>query len=132
MKSSLIRFIVRNQHLAAPDGTIFPVARAVERHANDRLRPVHLMLSHASRDMSMVMLYADGRNILTPGALQNIARRKIVRMQIIGDRFRSYPEQLLEMFHTLFKGSQCFVIFHVANMVAQKCIIPVCDTESVF
>src|SRR5688572_18415418 len=104
MKSSLTSLVISNEYLAAPDSAVFAVARAIECHADHRIGAIMAILSHTSRNVSVMVLHTDREDILTLRTFQCIACSQIVRMQIVGQGFGCYSEQPLEMFYTLFEG----------------------------
>ena len=50
----------------------------------------------------------------------------------MSNRYRFDSEQLLEMLHTLLKGLQRLVVFHVPDMMTEEGIVFIRDAESVF
>ncbi len=130
MRRSLIGLVICHQKLTAPNCTIIAVTCAIERHADDSFS--QSMLCHARRDMRMMMLNTEGWKVFPLGAFQCISCCQIIRVHVVGNRRRFHTEQTLEMLHALLKGFQRLIIFHIPDVMTEKGIISVRDTERVF
>ncbi len=66
------------------------------------------------------------------GALLRIAGRQVIRVQVAGNSLGLNAEQALEMADAFFEGAQGFIIFQIADMVAEKGIVLAGQAEGVF
>lgn len=73
--------------------------------------------------MRVMRLDANRRYVLVLCTLQCMFCGQIARMQIISNCCRLYPEQSLEVFDTLLKGTHRLVVFHVLNGMTEKRVI---------
>ena len=54
------------------------------------------------------------------GALQSIPGGHIVRVQVVGNHLRRYPEQVLEVGDALFVSQESLIIIQIADMMAEE------------
>jgi len=78
--------VIADQELAAPDRPIGAVAGAVERDPEDR--PGQPVLGHATGHVRMVVLHGKQLDALPGRALPGVARRGVVRVQVVGQHLR--------------------------------------------
>src|SRR5512139_2024045 len=132
MSRALKTVIIGNEKFAAPDRTVEAVACAIKGHADDGLLAAQAMLRQARGNVSVMMLHPDRLQSFPFGALQRIARRQVVRMQIEGNDFRPDAEQALEVRDAGLERAQGLVVFHVADMMAEKGVMLAREAEGVF
>jgi len=79
--------------------------------------------------MRVMMLHADGSDAIE---LERVAGGEIVGMQIMSHQRRGNIEEPFEVFDALLKGSQGFVIFQIADVVAHESVAISCQAKGIF
>src|SRR2546425_820616 len=86
------------------------------------------MLGQHAGDMGMVMLDA---NFLGNVCVEGVFCCQVVGMQVIGNRLGINIEDALEMFNSFAVRGQCFQVLQVANVMADKGLSSLAQTEGI-
>ena len=106
---------VRDQKLASPDLAVRPVPGAVEGHADHP--SVEVILGHARDNVGVVMLHAD---LLHTVQFQRKTGTEVAGMEVVSGDARLYAEQLLHLLQRFLEEPQSFVVFEIADMLAEQ------------
>jgi len=133
MSVSFKGFVSRNKELASPDGTVKAIAGSIQGHAqNGPLLRKPVVFGHAGGYMGMVMLNRRQAEPLLFSPIPGITCCQIIRMHITGKDIRFAPEEMFKKCDSGLKMFQCFQIFHVSNVLADKGVMIPGQTEGVF
>src|SRR5689334_2772732 len=118
---------ISHEELAAPEFSIQAKSEAVKRNS-DQLA-VDLVVSHAARDMRVMMLHRElGRQVRErerePG-------REILGMQIVSDHFRLDVEQVLVVFDSFGERLQRLEILEISDVMTHKRAVLARETKRV-
>src|SRR5258707_20128 len=118
---------IRHKKLTTPDLAVGAVSRAVQGYPNHLFTQV--VFCHATRDVGVVVLDTD---LFHSILLERKLRAHVERMEVVGDRSRLHAEQLLQIGEGLLEEQQRLVILEIADMLAQKSVTALGETESIF
>src|SRR6266568_5249533 len=122
MREALKTLKPTDQYFAAPNAPVGAVSGPVQRKPDDRsLQPV---LSHASRDMCVMMLHRDHPQATLCSPLLCPSRREISRMQIMRNTLRLDLKCAHQVLQRLLKELKPCQIFEVAKMLALVSKLP--------
>src|SRR4030043_152231 len=122
MPHSLETLVISDQKFASPDAPVAAVSRAVQSHADDRR--IDCVVRHTANDVGVMMLNRDELKMAELAAqFKSIFSGKVFWMQVIGNGFRLYTEKLFIQRQCILEMFQCFQIFHVADVLADECIV---------
>ena len=119
--------VASHQKLAAPNGAVGAVSRAVEGHPDGIASQA--VFGHAGSDVGVMVLHADHGQALQP---QRVFGAEIARVQVVRDGSRRHAKQLFQIGQRLFEEPQGFVILQVANVLAQDGVASLGEAEGVF
>ena len=105
-----------DQHLPAPDASVGSIAGSVEREADHRTRK--RVLSHAARDVRMMMLHADQAQAALAGPLFSPACGEIAGVQIVHNGLRFNFKCVHQVAQGLLKEPQTCRVFKIADVLA--------------
>ena len=112
MGHPLVAAEVGHQHLAAPQRAVGAVAQPVEGQAQHRRRPT--VLDHARRDVGVVVLHADGRQVELEGELG----RQVLRVEVVGHHLGLHAVEVAEVVDRLQERAVRGQVLEVADVVA--------------
>ncbi len=118
--------VAGGKKFAAPDGSIGAEAGAIPGHADDA--SFELVLGHATGDVGVMMLNADGPEIRL---LERELGAEIAGVQIVGDGRGRDVEEATHALQRLLKKLQSLVIFQVAEVLAGQSEAGARETERV-
>ena len=121
--------VVRDQHLATPDGAVVAVTRAVEGEADHRFVGRMAVLRHGRGDVRVMVLDLDQRAVVVVPV--GPARAAIARMPVADQHLglhRGHPDQVPVR---LVEGLQGGQVVHVPDVTAHPGQPPVADAEGV-
>src|SRR5581483_3186540 len=119
--------IVGEKYFPAPNPAICAVACAIQSEADHP--PLQVILRHAARDVSMVMLNADFIHSLTA---ERPASREVIGMQVIGDATGRDFKDALEVRNHFVEEPVSFQVFEVADVLAQEGVTALREADRVF
>jgi len=126
MRAALESGKIRDQKFAAPDLAVRAVSGSVECHA-DRLA-LDPVFGHAARDMRVMVLDADLPAI---SHLQRELGAQVLRMQIVSHGGGRNAEELLHAVQRFAVEDQRFVVFEIADVLAQESVMILGEAERV-
>ena len=106
---------VNTKQLSTPLATITAQSYAVKREAYHRLG--ESMLSEHRRDMGVVVLHADQRQLARSRELGREARGMEIRVQVVGDDGRLDFENAEQMSDSLFEETAAGGIIEIADVL---------------
>ena len=123
MRDATRRREVGDQHLAAPQRSVRPIAETVEGDAEHRLGAA--VLHHARGDMSVVVLHGDGRQAELGGPLAG----EVLGMHVVGDDLRRdavEPRQMVDRLQERPIGGE---VLEIADVMARHDPIVLGDAD---
>jgi hypothetical protein len=109
---------VETERLAAPHGPVGSVAGSVPGKA--KRRTLEAMLGEARGNVRVMMLHADQGNCEALRQILADSSRRIVRMQIAGEKFGDDIEQAQQLVDRAQVGRPCFGAMKVAEMLTES------------
>ena len=119
-----------DQHFPAPDAAVGAVAGAVEREADDRT--LQRMLRHAGRDVRVVMLHGDERQIVLGGPFLCPRRGQIAGMQIVHHGLRLDLEGVHQVLQRFAEEVEAGEVFEIAQVLALVSKSAASESEDIF
>ena len=125
--------VAAHEPFPAPDRAVPTIARAIQRYADDRagFRRAAI-IRQTSRDVRLVMLHLERRRqAVLPGVLLRKACCEIVRVHVGNHPLRRDAEKMLVSRQRSFVVRQRFQILHIADVLAYKRELILCERERV-
>ncbi len=123
---------VRDQEFTAPDRPIRSIAGPIKTQPNYRLVGPPAVIRQAGGDVGVVVLDLYQGERFPGSPFHRVAGRQVIRVEIAGQDLRLDVEQALVMLDPCLEGPEGFVVFHVADVVADKGILLAGQAEGIF